>query len=86
MGTRTFQEKEADNPKLRPDLRDKMLKHPDGPDALTAEEREVGVTKVRYMQFREGERSEALSNAATGWARRRPNPRPFASPLQRGLQ
>ena len=53
MGSRTFQEKEADNPKRRLDLKDKMLKHEDGPSALTPEELEIGVTKLRYMQFRE---------------------------------
>ena len=53
MGSRTFQEKEADNPKRRLDLKDKMLKHEDRPSALTPEELEIGVTKLRYMQFRE---------------------------------
>ena len=63
MGTRTFQEKEADNPKRRLDLKDKMLVHPDGPSELTADELATGVTKLRYMQFR-----EACSTSAThGW-------------------
>ena len=61
MGTRTFQEKEADNPKRRLDLVEKMRKV--DASALTADEHKHGVTKLRYMQFR-----EALSSSAThGW-------------------
>jgi len=51
MGFRTFLESEADNPKRRLDLVEKMLN--DDPSALTAEERENGVTKLRYMQYRD---------------------------------
>ena len=63
MGTRTFQEKEADNPKLRPDLVQKMLKVEGGAEALTPYELENGVTKLRYMQFRE----EQSTSATHGW-------------------
>jgi len=63
MGTRTFQEDVADNPKRRVDLMEKMIKLPDGKAALDEEERVKGVTKLRYMQFREN-----LSTSATkGW-------------------
>ena len=63
MGTRTFQEKEADNPKRRLDLMQKMAKLPDGAAALSAEEKEGGVTKLRYMQFREN----LAASATKGW-------------------
>jgi len=52
VGIRTFLEDEVSNPKLRPDLLKKMDKL--DPSAATAEEREHGgITKLRYMQFRE---------------------------------
>jgi hypothetical protein len=52
-----------DNPKRRVDLMEKMIKLPDGKAALDEEERVKGVTKLRYMQFREN-----LSTSATkGW-------------------
>jgi len=52
MGIRTFLEDEVSNPKLRPDLLKKMDKLDSS--AATAEERENGgITKLRYMQFRE---------------------------------
>ena len=61
MGTRTFLENEVSNQKLRLDLVDKMVKV--DPASVTAEERESGVTKMRYMQFR-----EVMSSSATlGW-------------------
>jgi len=61
MGTRTFQEKEADNPLRRLDLMAKMKKV--DATALSAEDLEHGVTKLRYMQFRE----DASSSATQGW-------------------
>jgi len=52
IGVRTFLEDEVSNPKVREDLLKKMDKL-DG-TAATAEEREKGgITKLRYMQFRE---------------------------------
>lgn len=58
MGTRTFLESEVTNPVLRRDLYDKMVAL--DPSAATAEERESqSITKMRYMQFREGESSSA---------------------------
>jgi len=51
MGLRTFTEADAHSSKPRKDLLEKMLKA--APDAATAEEREVGVIKLRYLQFRE---------------------------------
>eukprot|EP01134_Creolimax_fragrantissima_P004355 CFRG4355T1 len=52
MGFRTFLECEVVNEELRPDLLEKMYKL--SPDDITSEEkRQGGVTKLRYMQFRE---------------------------------
>ncbi|XP_019637853.1 PREDICTED: inositol-trisphosphate 3-kinase A-like [Branchiostoma belcheri] len=56
IGNRTFAEKEAINPKLRPDLYQKMVKV--NPEAATKEEQQKqAITKVRYMTFREKESS-----------------------------
>ncbi|XP_078701247.1 inositol-trisphosphate 3-kinase A-like [Branchiostoma floridae x Branchiostoma belcheri] len=56
IGNRTFAEKEAINPKLRPDLYQKMVKV--NPEAATEEEQQKqAITKVRYMTFREKESS-----------------------------
>jgi len=63
MGTRTFQEKEGDNPNRRLDLMQKMAKMDNGPQDLTADEREQGITKLRYMQFRDS----SSSSADHGW-------------------
>jgi len=52
LGTRTFLEDEVKNPKVRADLLGKMDKL--DPKAATEAEREAGgITKLRYMQFRE---------------------------------
>ena len=51
MGKRTFLESEVKAGKLRPDLAAKMVKL--DPTALTEAEVAEGVTKLRYMQFRE---------------------------------
>ena len=52
---------QVDNPKRRKDLLEKMLALDS--EAATAEERESGITKLRYMQFR-----EIMSSSAThGW-------------------
>jgi len=52
VGNRTFLEDEVSNLKLRPDMLKKMDKL--DPTAATPEEREAGgITKMRYMQFRE---------------------------------
>eukprot|EP00127_Corallochytrium_limacisporum_P007239 Clim_evm12s244 gene=Clim_evmTU12s244 len=61
MGTRTFLEKEVQNTKLRMDLLQKMLDV--NPDYPTEEEKKTGVTKMRYMQFRE----EMSSSASEGF-------------------
>lgn len=61
MGMRTFLESEADNPKLRPDLAAKMQK--DEQSDLTPFEIENGVTKLRYMQYRDS----TSSSLALGW-------------------
>jgi len=61
VGKRTFLESEVKNRKLRPDLAVKMVKL--DPDSLTAEEKEQGVTKLEYMQFREN----VTSTASLGW-------------------
>lgn len=59
MGTRTFLESEVDNPKLREDLYDKLVKI--DPLEPTAEEQsQKAVTKLRYMQFRENQSSSAM--------------------------
>ncbi len=60
MGTRTFLECEVKSDKRRPDLAEKLAKLG---GALTDEEREKGITKLRYMQFRE----ETSSTATLGW-------------------
>jgi len=60
-GTRTFLESDADNPRRRLDLMRKMASV-DG-SSLTEEERISGVTKLRYMQFRE----VRSSTATLGW-------------------
>eukprot|EP00049_Salpingoeca_infusionum_P023043 m.10079 g.10079 ORF g.10079 m.10079 type:complete len:378 (-) comp5525_c0_seq1:322-1455(-) len=52
MGVRTFQEQEVSKTKLRPDLLQKMIKL--DPSEPTEEEKEHGITKARYMMFREG--------------------------------
>lgn len=62
MGTRTFLESEVKNTKLRADLAEKMIKQGGG-DLLTEDERANGITKLKYMQFR-----EATSSSSTlGW-------------------
>ena len=57
MGKRTFLESEVKNTKLRPDLAVKMAKIDRG--AVTEEELHEGITKLRYMQFREARSSSA---------------------------
>lgn len=57
MGKRTFLESEVTNAKLRPDLAAKMAKLDKG--AVTEAELRDGVTKLRYMQFREVRSSSA---------------------------
>lgn len=58
MGCRTFLESEVTNPVLRRDLYEKMVAL--DPSAPTPEEKECqSITKMRYMQFREGESSTA---------------------------
>lgn len=51
MGVRTFLESEVSNKKTRKDLLQKMLKL--DPNEPTEEEKEVGITKLRYMTYRE---------------------------------
>uniref|UniRef100_A0A7S0ELU7 Kinase n=1 Tax=Hanusia phi TaxID=3032 RepID=A0A7S0ELU7_9CRYP len=51
MGKRTFQESEVSNKKKRMDLLEKMIKA--APDEPTPAEVQEGITKLRYMQFRE---------------------------------
>lgn len=51
MGVRTFAESEVASKKLRADLVEKMLKL--APAEVSDAERAAGVTKLRYMQFRE---------------------------------
>jgi len=52
MGQRTFMEEDATDDKIRPDLLEKMLKVQ--LDAATDEERRAGgISKMRYLQFRE---------------------------------
>eukprot|EP00042_Codosiga_hollandica_P025254 m.110850 g.110850 ORF g.110850 m.110850 type:complete len:160 (-) comp51815_c0_seq9:133-612(-) len=57
MGTRTFQESEVGKPVLRLDLLEKMVAL--DPSEPTDEERRSGITKQRYMQFRERESTSA---------------------------
>lgn len=57
LGTRTFVESEVEKLEPRRDLAVK-IKAID-PDALTADEAEHGVTKLRYMQFRDATSSSA---------------------------
>ncbi|KNC72651.1 hypothetical protein SARC_14789, partial [Sphaeroforma arctica JP610] len=52
IGYRTFLESEVQNEELRPDLLGKMRKLSPG-DITAEEEKAGGVTKLRYMQFRE---------------------------------
>ena len=52
LGTRTFLEDEVDNPKVRADLLKKMDAL-DSSAATEAERESGGITKLRYMQFRE---------------------------------
>ena len=61
VGIRTFLEKEVTATKLRTDLAEKICKI--DPAALSEEERQKGVTKLRYMQFRE----DRSSSASLGW-------------------
>ena len=51
MGTRTFLESEVAKKTKRKDLLAKMVKL--DPDEPSAEENEEGITKLRYMVFRE---------------------------------
>jgi len=51
VGTRTFRESEVSKEKLRMDLLAKMMKL--DPDEPTEEEQKNGITKLRYMVFRE---------------------------------
>lgn len=51
MCGRTFLEQDVNANKLRPDLLQKMAAV--DPSEPTAQEREHGITKMRYMQFRE---------------------------------
>uniref|UniRef100_A0A7S0EDQ0 Kinase n=1 Tax=Hanusia phi TaxID=3032 RepID=A0A7S0EDQ0_9CRYP len=51
MGTRTFLETEVLNEKRRMDLLAKMVKI--DPNEPTEEEKQLGITKLRYMQYRE---------------------------------
>lgn len=57
MGTRTFLEAELGNSKRRLDLRDKVNKA--DPTALSAEEQKLGITKLRYLSWRDGASSSA---------------------------
>jgi len=61
MGVRTFLESEVHSNKMRLDLVEKMVKL--DPNCVTEQEKAEGVTKLRYMQFRE-ERSSTHSH---GW-------------------
>lgn len=51
MGLRTFSEADAHSTAPRMDLLSKLEKI--APEALTADEKEHGVLKLRYLQFRE---------------------------------
>jgi len=52
LGIRTFLEKECDNPKLRPDLYERMVKL--YPSQVTEEDRgKEGITKLRWMSVRD---------------------------------
>ena len=61
LGTRTFLESDVGKPTLRLDLVQKMLEL--DPSAVSAQERREGITKMRYMQFREA----TSSSASLGW-------------------
>ena len=72
MGTRTFQENVADETKRRPDMTGKILKEHESDPTLAGEvpesnlsqdELDNGVTKFRYMQFRE----QATTSCKHGW-------------------
>jgi 1D-myo-inositol-triphosphate 3-kinase len=56
MGTRTFKESEVKNQKLRTDLYDKMV-NLDPSEPTEQENIDKGITKLRYMTFRERESS-----------------------------
>lgn len=58
IGTRTFKDSECTSAKLRPDLLEKMIEI--DPNEPTEEERLHGITKLRYMSFR-----ERMSSSAT---------------------
>jgi len=51
IGSRTFQETEVKNEKRRTDLLKKMMET--DPNEASEEEKKDGITKLRYMQFRE---------------------------------
>lgn len=58
MGTRTYTEEDDASGELRPDLLGKMLKQ--RPDAATEEERRAGgISKLRYLRFRDEETTTA---------------------------
>uniref|UniRef100_A0A7S2BN26 Kinase n=1 Tax=Haptolina brevifila TaxID=156173 RepID=A0A7S2BN26_9EUKA len=61
MGTRTFLEREVESTKLRDDLVEKMIAL--DPSSVTEAEQHQGVTKLRYMTFRE----QSSSSATHGW-------------------
>lgn len=62
MGVRTFTEEDNASKDMRPDLLAKMLKV--DPDAATPEEIDAGgITKMRYLRFREG----ASTTTTLGW-------------------
>jgi len=73
LGVRTFLEDEVSNPKVRADLLAKMDKL-DSSEATESERASGGITKLRYMQFRErastssslGYRLEGLQAARAG--------------------
>jgi 1D-myo-inositol-triphosphate 3-kinase len=60
MGIRTFLESEVKSDKRRVDLAEKMAKQG---GEMSEEEKEKGITKLRYMQFRE----QTSSTATLGW-------------------
>lgn len=57
MGSRTFLEAELGNSKRRLDLRDKVNKA--DPTALSEEEQELGITKLRYLSWRDAASSSS---------------------------
>jgi len=58
IGQRTFQEDEVSNQKTRMDLLKKMMDV--DPNEPTDEEKEKGITKLRYMRFREKQSSSRV--------------------------